>query len=412
MALVSVARILSKPDGYPSEIAVAAGQAAIALGYYGAPTLWRSLYDIAGDHAVPTVIGGLARADWKALLAWLDEHRYDAWIERTVINLLPSFLITQGGERVSALTLSIWPSTSELGQNEIRSFAKRKGLEFEFPETASDPTRTDWHPIIRGVFSDGLSPSVQEAGGVVSYVQAMVAARGRDSTKEFTAVLNQTLRDWRLLPRLPDNSADMAVDLIAAFRPERGATQLVDFLENGITNLSNATIHKALAAMSQYYQKPPPSGTRDRTYTRYVHVLRKAVAHHEVGRSALDALLRLNAIDFKDKQFAATVVRHDEKQRQVVDFVVATDWNLKPLCWLLDASVRESSPEQPAVYERLIANFRRHGDKDFHVGWQSVILNSDVTVTIAPELSLAHAKLFQRMAARTWHTTYNNLSKD
>ena len=198
--------------------------------------------------------------------------------------------------------------------------------------------------------------------------------------------------------------------MITAFRPEHGATRLLNFLDSGTTNFSSATLAKALEALSQYYAKPPSSGARDRTYRRYVNVLRRAAVHHEVGHVALDALLQLNAIDFKDKQFAAMVVQHEAKQRQVVDFAVM-DWNLKQLCWLLNASVRESSPARPAVYESLIANFRRHGDKDFHVNWQSVMLNGNTTVTIAPELSLAHAKLFQRIA-RAWHITYDDLSKD
>jgi hypothetical protein len=411
-ALVFIARILATPHDYAPEIAVAAGQAAIALGYHGAPDLWHRLYEMAGDHAVPTVVGGLAKTDWKALLDWLDLRSFDAWIERTVINLLPAFLVTQGTERVHGLANSVWPSTSESGRKEIRSFMKRKGLEFEPVESAVEPTQADWSQVIRRLMSGEVALQVEEAGAVELYVRKLFVDRSPDAPSEFRHALNVGLIRLRDASRASERSLDTMLDLISAFTPERGAAEIVDCLEKRGTALGGAAILKALAAVSLYYKEPPATGLHDRAYKRYVQALRKLTAHPEVGPIALGALLALNAIDFKDGQFASMVARDEGRQRQIVDFAVGGGWSAELLSWLLGASVRASSREQPAVFDSFIAHLRRHAGNTLRIFWQSIEIPPDTRIVVPRDLSKPYAILFERVVLPELHRMYQNVTED
>lgn len=410
-ALVSITRILAKPEEYAPQVAVAAGQAGIALGYYGSRNTWKSLYDIAGDLAVPTVIGGLARADWKALLAWLADHRGDPWIERTTINLLPAFLITQGPERVREIAALTWNSTSESRRNEILSFMKRNGLEFQPVDSPVETTQADWPLIIRSLLSGELAHEIQEAGDVATYVRRVFVGRD-DASKEFTKALNYELNGWRDPSLRPEHAIATMLDLIGAFEPDRGPAKAADLLDKALPKLGHAITMKAIGVLLQHYGKSPENAKRNRTYIRYVQALRRLSIHPEVGRIALDALLKLGALDFTARPFVSMVIRDEAKQQQVVDFAVADSWNLKLLSWLLDAAVRESTMKHFVAYEKLISTFRRHGDSNFHVTWQGVVFNRDISIAVTSDLAVLHAKLFQRVIAPGGHQAYENVSKD
>lgn len=409
VALVPIARILTNADDYSPEVSVAAGQAAVVLGYRGSPAVWCRLYDLVGDYAVPTVMGGLARTHWNSLLTWVDDHRGDEWIERTAINLLPSLLITQGVERVQQLVALIWRSTSESRQDEIRSFMARKRLAFEVASTKKG-VPSDWVPVIRALLNGELAYDVDEAGGVTSYVQAIVG-RGQYAFDEFLTTLNRELMSWPTSSADSDVATGAMLDVIVAFRPSSGPRRVVDLLERDDANLDKGVVLRALDAMLGYYPKPPGKNVRDRIYTRYVHALRRLVTRSGLAETALGALLNLGAIDSRSKQFASIIVCDDALQRQVVDFAFASGGNADLLSWLLEACVRESSPDNTLVYEQLIANFRRHAANEFRVNWQSVTLD-DITITIARELERHHARLFQRVATTAGQAAYAKIMKE
>jgi hypothetical protein len=411
-ALVCIARILANPDDYAAETAVAAGQAAIALGYYGAPDLWYRLYQMAGNYAVPTVVGGLARTDWKSLLDWLDQRRHDAWIERTVINLLPAFLVTQGAERVRGLANSIWASTSESGREEIHSFMKRMGLEFEPADSAVEPARSDWALILRALLRGELTTHVGEAGGVEPYLRKLFVGRGEDAATEFRDVLNTELIDWRDGLLRSDHFIDTMLDLICAFRPDRGAAKTIECLEENGATLSGQAILKAFNTLAIFYEKSPARGARALLYARYLRLLRQFTCHAEVGSYALNALLRLNAIDFKDRQFASMVVSDESRQQQVVDFAVAAPWNEKLLSWLLDASVRGSWPDRPAVFKTFVKSLRQHAGVLLNLWWQSIGIGSNVTIPVSRDLNTRYVRLRQAVAVPEGYETYKLITGD
>lgn len=375
-ALPFIARILSNPDEYAPAIAVAAGQAANTVGYHGSPQMWYRLYELASDLAAPTVVGALAKTDWQALLDWLDHRHGDAWVERAVINQLPAFLVTHGAERVRELATLIWASTSDAGAREILSFMKRMGVEFDPVEPATKAPRTDWSIIIRALLGGELSKHVEESGGVEAYVRTLFVGRADTAPSEFRDALNDEIIAWRDMGLASEQFTNTMLDLIRAFRPNVGAAKTLEYLERNRADLSGRVVVKILEALVTYYAKPPARGTRDRVHARYVHALRVLTFHPEAGHTALSALLTLNAIDFRDLEFASRIVTDEARQTQVVEFAVAANWNEMLLSWLLAAAVRAASPEEPAIFRSFVSNLRQHAGNDPFVWWQSVAIGT------------------------------------
>jgi hypothetical protein len=127
-ALAQITRILRSPERYSERIAIAAGQAALMMGYLGNRAVWQALHDRTGIRGVPVVLGGLARSDWHALIAWLPRVLDDAYAERTFLNGLSTLAKTHTMEELAALVTGVCDAISERGRAEALAFIARHGV--------------------------------------------------------------------------------------------------------------------------------------------------------------------------------------------------------------------------------------------------------------------------------------------
>lgn len=138
-ALIPITRILGRPHAYGFRIAVAAGQAALMLGYVGEASTWIELYARAEEHSIATVLEGLARANWDTLISWMksivDKVPY---AERTMLNALSTLSKRHPGEKIVTLIDGVRDSLSDKGKAEALEFISRNDLTAPEPQLPVD----------------------------------------------------------------------------------------------------------------------------------------------------------------------------------------------------------------------------------------------------------------------------------
>lgn len=149
-ALTQITRILRKPTQFSPRVAIAAGQAALMLGFRGDASIWQSLQSHAGSRGVPVTIGGLERCDWHALISWLPRVLGEPYAERTFLNALPTLSEKHSTEEMIGLITEVNKAMSEAGRAEVMAFVADRGL------TTAEQLRPSLDAIINGALCQML----------------------------------------------------------------------------------------------------------------------------------------------------------------------------------------------------------------------------------------------------------------
>jgi hypothetical protein len=341
-------RFLSRPRRYPGAVAIAAAQCAIALGYPALPSQWRELHASVGAPAVPTVMGGMARADWQQLGDWIIEQHGDPWVERTYINLLPSFVAVHGTERVRNLVARVTPVISPGGVDEVVHSLARMGITTSATD-ADQPRRSamsELEMLIEDYVEDvGNNTPPAEFFGA----RFAGSANPRREERAFVAELREFLQPWRIEDRNPSPQDARLLRLVSAFTPTGGFDKAVDALHRHIDLGANDALaadiaEAALSVLAKTYHRTPPRAQNDPAFAQCVALLRELADDRIAGPSAIHHLMRLNQVNFQDADFAAAVVKFSETITAAVDAAIEPRSD-QHLTWLLNAVVEHNTAD-------------------------------------------------------------------
>lgn len=340
-------RFLSQPRRYAGAVAIAAAQCAIALGYPALPAQWRELHASVGAPAVPTVMDGLARADWQQVGDWILEQRGDPWVERTYINLLPSFVAVHGTERVRNLVARVASVISPGGADDVVSSLARMGISAS--TTSTDQPRSTMSEL--DVLIDEYVEDVGNNTPPAEFFGAIFAASAKPRREEraFIAELREFLQPWQIDDREPSPQDARILRLISAFMPAGGFDKAVDALHRhidlGVNDALAANIvQAALSVIAKTYRRTPPRAQNDPAFAQCVELLRELAGDPIAGPSAIHHLMRLNQANFQDANFAAAVVKSSETITAAVDAAIELRSD-QQLTWLLNAVIEHSGTD-------------------------------------------------------------------
>jgi hypothetical protein len=415
-AELAVTRIFQRMHRYPRAIVIAAGQAAIGLGYYGAPTQWHRLYDLAGNDSVPTVIGGLMKTDWQALLGWLRDRLPDSFVERTLITLMPYFFATQSASRVTELVNAVWDEVAEDVRRELRTAMVRAGLDMQTaPHSPVSPPalRENWREELRALFAGERETEIQGAGGAAQYLRGRLEAAGTpEDHPAFAKALKEGITRWQIGPSGSLPPLQTLCSIIAEFRQPAGIAKLLDLLEERAdTELDEAKPVRdaSFDTLSRIYTTPPQNPERDKTYARYANVLRRLVMNKDMATRAFHTLLEFDAVDFDDRDFASAVVNSEATFTEAFEFAMSgrAEPSKPHLSWLLDACVETDDARHLEHFVDLL----KERNRSVAVRFNAIEVTPGLSLTTRRDLRVRYAMLIGVFVNRGYET-YRSVVND
>lgn len=420
-AELAVARIFHNMHAHPSATILAAGQAAIGLGYYGEPAQWHRLYDTVGNDSVPIVIGGLMKTSWQALLNWLRERLPDRYVERTIINLMPYFFVTQGTAKVAELMRAVWDDIDDDAREELTAVLARAGL--DTPTVATQLAQSsavaskaaNWREEFRAIFAGEREIEIAEAGGAGQYVRSRLRAAGTDEgDPAFAKALKERITKWQVGRSNSVPVLDPMFSLVAEFNQSHGITKILELLEQRAdTDLDEAkTIRDAsFETLNRIYNLPPQNAVRDKTYGRYIKALRTLAVESDLAPGAIRRLLELDAVDFDDRVFGAGIVNDDRAFLEAFDFAMNFRGQASKvyLSWLLEACV---ASDESACFEHFV-DLLKERCSSVAVLFNCIEVTPDLRVSVRRDLLVRYALLmgiFVNRGLKIYHEVLN--SKD
>jgi|GEM_PF-4338909 len=398
-AELAIARVLRNLHAHPPPTILAAGQAALGLGYYGEPAQWHRIYDAIGKDSIPVVVGGLMKTSWPALVAWIRDRLPDSDVERALLNMLPYFFITQGAAKAVELAHTMWPDLDEPARDEIARAFTRAGLDPEVivspPPASIVPTGNarDWGSDFQAVLAGHRDQEIAEAGSAGRYLRLRLEAAGiNENEPAFARTLKQQIAKWHIGRRAGRVAADPMFSIVAEFNQPQGISRVLEILEQRTdTELEGAKAirDESFETLSRLYPAPPKPAERDRVYPRYIRALQRLVIESDLAPRAVRQLLEFDAVDLADDAFAAHIVENESSFRTALDLAMARQDPTKYLSWLMDACVRTNEAE---MLERFVAMLKERV-ANVAVRFSYIEIGPDQRVVPGPNLVVRYASL-------------------
>jgi hypothetical protein len=132
----AIEALLQLVDVYPAshEIAFAAVQGLVALGYKSSPRYWAKFLESDARYA-PIALEAMARTNFRSLQDWLLRILPNPAMERAFVQALPLLSEDKGGDVIMSLSIAVEPYLSETAIERIKKFAAHEGLT---PTTTTD----------------------------------------------------------------------------------------------------------------------------------------------------------------------------------------------------------------------------------------------------------------------------------
>lgn len=282
----AIEALLQLVDVYPAsdEIAFAAVQGLVALGYKGSPRYWAKFFESDARYA-PIALEAMARTNFRSLQDWLLRILPNPAMEKAFVQALPLLSEDKGGDVIMSLSIAVEPHLSGTAIERIKRFAAHEGLTSTIP--TDDLLFSHLIQLVR--CTDSMLRAPTEERSIVTIVTAF-AYRAR--------LYRKALRQRRDRQKDADRSLREQWDLfvgILEYALERdefhdGAlTELIDSLEDvdAASNIADVCDHIRRSRGQRFSNELRQQIVASLDLTSSLRVAREAVKrqHRDAGRS-------------------------------------------------------------------------------------------------------------------------------